>query len=31
MRDLNEILSEQIHSPAQLKELLAGIPLAELI
>ncbi|WP_319561127.1 magnesium transporter [Marispirochaeta sp.] len=31
MRDLNEILSEQPHTPAQLNELLAGIPLAELI
>jgi magnesium transporter len=31
MRDLNEILNEQPHTPAQLNELLAGIPLAELI
>ena len=31
MRDLNEILSEQPHTPAQLNELLSGIPLAELI
>jgi len=31
MRDLNEILNEQPHTPAQLNELLSGIPLAELI